>query len=405
MAFILKLLTIVSLLSKPTNSFKLLLLGDSVDRMAVDDWCILKRSQGLRANMTMSWCEEYAMGRKDHRWHCTSCQTNQDIVASVHLYGSSDEGPYHFHDPNDTYQGTAIRLPLMITKFISLHGVPDRVIFHTNQWDSRCGELDLYKHFKPVDLFRTDTLKRIDQIQQIFFNLKVDIGLRSAAWSAVGGNVIHIYNKIIRNISHKKNLTFYDLCDDLWSTMDYDKKMERHLFRDSIHPLHLYTARLAEKLLENQYTSALKFGSHSETRRYNKKFDDNSPSASLIASFWLDGNSNSIYYYNDLNSSWHYMPDKSFMKALRYGRKDVRVFDSLTIRKLTSGYLSSPTPTFFIDGKVLNSTSVPQLYHYGSSFITNVSHEKPLSGLCKNESGIHIFSTYCFGYHTPPVLC
>jgi hypothetical protein len=391
MALVAKFFLIANLLSKPTHSFKLLLLGDSVDRLAVVDWCVLKESQGLRTNFTESWCEEYEMTRISHRWHCFSCQTDRDIVASVHLFGSGGESPYHASDKTDIYEGTAVRLPVMISKFISMHGIPDRVMFHTNQWDSRCGESDTYWVYKPVDLFRIDTLKRIDQIQRIFDNKNVDIGLRTAAWSVRGGDIIRMYNDIIRNISCEKNLTFYDLSEDLWSSIDHDGTMERCLFRDLIHPLPPYTARLAEKLLENQYTSALKFGSHSEMMKYTKKFDDNSPSSSLIAPVWLDDNSNSIYYYNDLNSSWHFMADKSFMKALRYGPKDVRLFDSSTMQKVTRENLARPTPTFFIDGRILNRTSFPQLYHYGSSYITNVSHERPLSLLCKNESGIPMF--------------
>jgi hypothetical protein len=401
MALIVKLFLIANLFSKPTHSFKLLLLGDSVDRRAVENWCILKRSRGLRANFTASWCEEYEMGRVSHRWHCLSCQTDQDIVASVHLYGSGDVGPYHLSDYNDIYEGTAVRLPLMLSKFVSMHGTPNRVMFHTNQWDARCGEMDMNKHYKPVDSFKIDTLKRIAQIQQFFKHKKVDIGLRTAAWSVRGGDAIHKYNKIIRTISHEKNLTFYDLSDDLWSTMNYDKTMEWRLFGDAIHPLPPYTARIADKLLENQYTSALKFGSHSEMMKYNKKFDEDSPSTSLIAPFWLDDSSNAMYYYNDLNSSWHFVADKSFMKALMYGPKDVRLFDSTTKKKVTHENLASPTPTFFIDGDVLNSTSVPQLYHYGYSYITNVTNDRPLSGLCKSESGILRFCTCRFVHHAP----
>ena len=381
---------VANLLLKPTQiaSFKLLLLGDSIDRMAVDDWCTLKQSQRVPANLTNSWCEEYLIGRDvGHKWHCFSCETDEDVIASVHLYGSGDKGPYHFKDDNDIYEATAIRLPLMIAKFISIHGLPDRVMYHTNQWDSRCGDSNPWFASKTDDLFRIDTLKRIEQIQEILDN-KIDVGLRTAAWSVRGGDIIHSYNKIIRDISHEKNLTLYDLSDDIWSTVNYDKTMEWRLFRDSIHPLPPYTARIAEKLLENQYTSALKFRSPSETIKYNKKFDDKTPSTSLIAPFWLDDNTNCIYYYNDLNSSWHYMPDRSFMKALRYGPKDVRLFDSSTIQKLTSGNLASPTPTYFVDGGVLNSTSVPQLYYYGASYITNVSHGRPLSLICKKKSGI-----------------
>ena len=383
---------VVNLLSKPTHSFKLLLLGDSIDRMAVDDWCTLKQSQRVRANLTNSWCEEYLIGRDvGHKWPCFSCETDEDVIASVHLYGSGDKGPYHHKDDNDIYEATAIRLPLMIAKFISIHGLPDRVMYHTNQWDSRCGETDAWKAHKPENLFINDTLKRIEQIQQIF-DYKVDLGLRSAAWSARGGNMIHTYNNIVRNISLEKNLTFYDLSEDMWSTMDHDKEMEWRLFRDAIHPLPPYTSRLVEKLLENQYTNALKLRSPSETMKYNKKFDDNFPSTSLIAPLWLDDTTNSIYYFNDLNSSWHYMPDRSFMKALRYGPKDVRSFDSSTIQKLTSENLASPTPTFFVDGSVFNKTSVPQLYHYGYSYITNISNARPdLSLICNKESGIPSF--------------
>ena len=168
---------VANLLLKPTQiaGFKLLLLGDSIDRMAVNDWCTLKQTQGIRANLTTSWCEEYVIGRESHKWHCFSCQTDEDVIASVHLYGSGDIKPYHYSEANDIYESTTIRLPLMIAKFISTHGLPDRVMYHTNQWDSRCGDSNPWFASKTDDLFRMIRSNGLNKFKK-FWTTKLMLG-------------------------------------------------------------------------------------------------------------------------------------------------------------------------------------------------------------------------------------
>lgn len=43
---------------------------------------------------------------------------------------------------------------------------------------------------KTEELLRIDTIKQIEQLQQIFDN-KNDILLRTAAWSVRGGDIVH----------------------------------------------------------------------------------------------------------------------------------------------------------------------------------------------------------------------
>ena len=359
----------------------ILLLGDSIDRITVHEWCSYKEKQGFRVKLTPSWCDEYEVSRNAHRWHCTSCQTDNDTIGSVHLFGSGERGPYHFSDSNDEYEPTKIRLSVMIPKFISLYGVPDRVMFHTSQWDARCGEFSTYKS---IDKFRFDTTSRLDEILAIVGD-KSDVGLRTAAWSIRGGSGIREYNVAIREMALQKNLTLYDFDHDIWSSVNHDFTKEWHLFRDEIHPVSPFPERAGEKLLGNRFTRDLKLGNQDQAAVYDKRSKDTSTMLDPPA-LWLDIFKNTTYFYDNRHHSWHYVPETSFLSALRLGPSDVREFDSRTDDK--AAHLGQPAPTYFQDGTVFNITNKNELIHYRSSILMKLYGEKALTGLCIHVSDV-----------------
>ena len=361
-------------------SKKILLLGDSIDRITVQEWCSFKERQGFRVNLTSSWCGEYEISRGPHKWHCCSCQTDNDTIGAVHLFGSGESGPYHHSVHKDEYEPTKIRLTVMIPKFISLYGTPDRVMFHTSQWDARCGE----NNHKSIDKFRFDTTSRVDEILAIVGN-KSDVGLRTAAWSIRGGSGIREYNVAIREIALQKKLTFYDFDHDIWSSVNHDFTKEWHLFRDEIHPVSPFPERAGEKLLGYRFTRDLKLGNQDQAAEYDKRSQDTSTMLDPPA-LWLDTFKNITYFYDNRHHSWHYVPKTSFLSALRMGPSDVREFDSRTEDK--AAHLGLPAPTYFEDGTVFNITNKNELIHYRSSILMKMYGEKSLTGLCINVSDV-----------------
>ena len=258
---------------------------------------------------------------------------------------------------------------------------PDRVMFHTSQWDARCGELSTYKS---IDKFRFDTTSRVDEILAIVGN-KSDVGLRTAAWSIKGGLGIREYNVAIREIALQKNLTFYDFDHDIWSSVDHDFTKEWHLFRDEIHPVSPFPGRAGEKLLGYRFTRDLKLGNQDRAAEYDKRIQDTSTMLEPTP-FWLDICKNITYFYDNRHHSWHYVPNISFLSALRIGASDVREFDSRTDDKVA--HLGLPAPSYFEDGTVFNITNKNELIHYRSSILMKMYGEKALTGLCINVSDV-----------------
>lgn len=375
---------VLIVLALPLNCLladKLLLLGDSIDRYTVHEWCALKESQGFRVDFKTSWCSEFEENRGPHKWHCCSCQTENDTVAAVHLFGSSSNGPYHQGVATDVYQPTKHRLTVMIPKFVSLFGNPDRVMFHTSQWDMRARGADSYT---PVDVFRNDTITRLVEVRAMIGD-KVDLGVRTAGWSVRGGRVLKEYNDAIKDIAHAKNLTFFNFNFDIWSTVGFNLTKEWHLFRDDIHPLCPYPERAAERMLDRLYTNFVEFGSVEKTVAYRNKFSDMSSTRSF-APLYLDVSSKTTYYHNSRDFTWHPNPPQSFLSALRLGPADLFEFDSRLSSIVTSPL--PPPPDFFRDGTVFNVTATNQLYHYRASKLVMMMDVEALFGLCKKPSDV-----------------
>jgi hypothetical protein len=370
-------------------SEKILLLGDSIDRITVHEWCSFKERQGFRVNLTISWCNEYELNRGAHKWHCCSCQTDNDTIGAVHLFGSAETGPYHHSVEKDEYEATKIRLTVMIPKYISLYGHPDRVMFHTSQWDARCGETKANEH-KPLEKFRLDTNARLDEIRAIVGN-ETDVGVRTAAWSVRGGIGIREYNVAIQDIAHQKNLTFYDFDHDVWSSVNHNYAKEWHLFRDEIHPISPFPERSGEKLLGHRFTKYLKVANPDRAIEYENRFQSASSMAEPPA-LRLDTFKNVTYFYNNIHRTWHQSPDENFLYALRLGPSETLEFDSRTDNKVAN--LGVPPPSFFHDGTVFNRTDRNKLVHYRSSILMFLYGDGALNGLCKNVSDVVQVSGY-----------
>ena len=312
-------MVIVAILIDPylfASSRSLLLLGDSVDRGIVHSWCKRHGEGNPVGSKNESWAISRDWGDgsilyKPQRFLTNTpthmCENSYgDRIATAHLLGSAPRQPY-FHviqiSPDDIYSDTEPRVARAIELYKKEFGYPDRIIIHTTQWDIQFMYENLtweyiYGNFTSnprewsmlLDRFYRHTNDRLDQVYELLkdSNVPVDVGLRTAAWEERGGLFLHGLNEALRKISHIRNVTLYDFDYDIWSipSFNYDYYMEKHLFRDWIHPKEELLAVAGDKLLGRRYTSYLHYKDRYESsnqprtsrlHRYGSKPLGNSP--------------------------------------------------------------------------------------------------------------------------------
>ena len=159
-------------------------------------------------------------------WICISHDTN-DSLAFVHIYGSNATGPYfhgyHNIDKVDPEVDSEIRVNKSIISYVKQFGFPNRIILHTMRWDlSRMYEsIENMQSLKVnssnwcnyLSVYEKNTNERLDQISTILSFLKmhathnkhnVEIGLRTAVWTKSGGQILHEFNRLVKDIAHKR---------------------------------------------------------------------------------------------------------------------------------------------------------------------------------------------------------
>ena len=141
---VLRLVALILLILMPCyNPFKLLLLGDSLDRHITQEWCLYQRYHRKVDADDFNWGEgsmRYAPKRSSRipAWICVTSQ-NQSI-AFTHIYGGNATGPYFHHyerSSADPDVDSEIRINKSISSYVHQFGLPDRVIFNTEQWDAQ----------------------------------------------------------------------------------------------------------------------------------------------------------------------------------------------------------------------------------------------------------------------------
>lgn len=86
----------------------------------------------------------------------------------------------------------------------------------------------------------------------------VNVGVRTAVWNEAGGRLLHAFNSVTRRIAKQRNLTLFDIDNDVWGTVDWDYSKEKvtPILRDFIHPTPSLMMTLAQKLLGDLYSKA-----------------------------------------------------------------------------------------------------------------------------------------------------
>ena len=279
-----------------------LLLGDSIDRHIVEDWCLLSSKGARRIIPYESLFNDGSLRYQQSHVSMNLCSNNRgDSLAFVHHFGSHPWGPYHsignVNNRSDPLISTLPRLERAIQLYMNKVGRPSRIFYNSELWDA----VAIYSHAMSVGndnitiptsplyqenlrSFEMRLHERIDGIlgavalydasmrsnNTIPLSLPlppVEVALRTTCWVVKHADRLRDYNDIIRRVSLSRNLTLYDFDRDCWGTMkDHPPNSGYFILRDFIHPRTYFTGPAGEKMLCNVYSSFFYYrGTHPAT--------------------------------------------------------------------------------------------------------------------------------------------
>ena len=227
----------------------ILLLGDSIDRFIVRDFC---EAQNLTFD---DWSGQTFRYRPEDVSSATSlCRSPNGTVGHLHLFGSNSSGPYRnnvFSTRMDPFVDTPLRICKGIEVFTQTVGPPAALVFQTVLWDG----LGLSKQVWLTDAeraesFRAGLFARVRDINRCR-GRATELVLRTVPKSIWASELTALLNAVVRNASAALGLRLLDWDADLraWSG---PKETEWDRFRDAFHPTAKYCARFASELLARQ---------------------------------------------------------------------------------------------------------------------------------------------------------
>ncbi|KIZ04774.1 hypothetical protein MNEG_3180 [Monoraphidium neglectum] len=220
-----------------------LLLGDSVDRYLVDDFCSGLNSSTSNSSLAKlyDWTDGvffYKTGASAAAV-CDVIQANASVgsLAFVHLYGSQPHGPYlhgHVNNAQDPYTDTALRIPKALEQYQRrFQRLPDLIVYQAALWD-------VVKLEMPANLNLTAPLLEtyVSDVRQTVANLterypgatlmlRTTPGLVGAAYLSQG-RALHMYNAALRHVARERGLVLLD-----WAAMNSGIA---DFLRDRMHP-------------------------------------------------------------------------------------------------------------------------------------------------------------------------
>jgi hypothetical protein len=223
-----------------------LLLGDSVDRYVVRDFC---EAQNLTYE---DWSGRTFRYRYEDVSSGTSiCQSPNGTLGHLHLFGTNATGPYRnniFNNRWDPFVDTPLRICKGIEVFTRNVGPPAAIVFQTVLWDALAFSKQLWLPDEAkVEAFRAALLDRIRDIDRCRGHA-TELVLRTVPLSIWASGITALLNDVIRNTSAALGLRLLDWDTDIraWAS---PKEDEIGIFRDAIHPSAKYCLRFAQKVL------------------------------------------------------------------------------------------------------------------------------------------------------------
>ena len=360
------------------ESIRVLLLGDSVDRWIVHDWCYLQRGRG-NDGKNYEWSAGSIHYMNKHgELPAQVCTTENSSIAFAHLYGSSPTGPY-FHGFNNSESDPYIDTPARIQKILELYkanvGPPDRIMFTTNQWDVQGWYFK--EHFlvenetmwnTAVAQFTINLRDRVDEIIKAV-GKDVDVGLRTAVWEAKGGALLKTFNNIQRKFAEERGLTLMDMDEDVWSSVghDYSASNEDFLFRDWIHPKPYYMIAAAHKILGEQYTSSITTR-HTKANYGHDFFLDFFTTTKVVyiirANLKDVEGGKQLFFFRRSDAKLYRNPNEHFMRAIRVGPADILdISDGESLRGISVGSM----PPIFQEFSIYNASAGKIFFAHGGT--------------------------------------
>lgn len=272
-----------------TFSYNVLLIGDSIDRFIVEDWCYIDRPKPPSKRL----CPDcfYWFDDTGSKWDSSMCTKGNDSIANVHHFGSRDTGPYFSKENVNPRDFAPNIIKNSISHYFVRVGVPDLVLYQAVMWDAAYIK-DIHTKISPSSLenvttrytaswnqtiatYKENMIKRIRDVQtavresiaRLNRTAQVNIGLRTAVYNKNVGSLGGDFNNVVRQLSREFNITLFDLDRDVWSTYNFNYSSKEHLvLRDVIHPLPYFTSMAGMKLLGHRYTSNMIFRGPMNTR-------------------------------------------------------------------------------------------------------------------------------------------
>lgn len=263
--------------------YHVLLIGDSVDRYIVVDWCYIDRpkpASKLVCPDCIYWFEETGS-----KWDSSICIKGNDSIANVHHFGSRDQGPYFSKPVVGERDLSPNIIRNSIYRYFDRIGAPDLILYQAVLWDvayikalyesepqnkTLLDDLSIENTAtwnESISTYTTNMRHRIHDVKEAIkenlarLNLptSVNFGLHTTVYNKHIGNLANGFNNAIRALTHEYNLTLFDFDNEAWSTYNWNRDKEAFVMRDIVHPLPYFTGLAALKLLGHRYSSNLIF--------------------------------------------------------------------------------------------------------------------------------------------------
>lgn len=270
---ILVLLCLLLILSH-SKCTRLLLIGDSIDRLSVQEYC----DEHHYYSEIPPFHEPLKTSNKAvDAYYCKALDNSNHSLAYLHIHGSNSTRPYWMDHTRAhvELENSIDRLNYGIVKYMSTYPVPHFIFLHTAQWDAaqlnyvydseEINKVHSTSWNISVSSFISSMRERIEQIQSLVRNVTtecgpVKLGLRTAIYSpkfqkSFIPTLLFEMNRLVVELSREYNLILYDANEDFWSRHGHNYAAQAKLFRDYIHPIRPLLVTQASKLMRLQYTS------------------------------------------------------------------------------------------------------------------------------------------------------
>jgi hypothetical protein len=219
---------------------RVLLLGDSVDRHLVDNFCTIQRERQPNRVLDYDWSSEvftYKNGISASR----VCETLENgALGFLHLYGSAQTGPYlhgHSNSPDDPFTDTPIRICKGLKIFGEHVGEPSWIVFQALLWYIFFIRLEAGVNLTGKDpltqKYKANITSRLQDIERCKPPC-ARVALRTVPHMQWGGATVLAFNDVIREVALEQAIPLLDYDHMAWN-LSYATE-ESAIFQDLMHP-------------------------------------------------------------------------------------------------------------------------------------------------------------------------